>query len=108
MHGAEDMVVDHNMVVPQVFRRLGECLDRTCIAAEFDLRVNHTSFHRPLPFHDLSSCASYSPFASRLEQQPDHRHRTLVTTRSQITRRDDDRELQTEQTTSPAGSKALA
>src|SRR5438105_2993328 len=53
MHGAEDMIVDHNMVVTQVFRRLGKCLDRPCIAAEFDLRINHTSFHRPLP---LSRC----------------------------------------------------
>jgi hypothetical protein len=31
------------------------------------------------------------------KQQPEHRHITLAATRSQITRRDDDRELQTEQ-----------
>jgi len=53
MNGAEDMIVDHNMVVTQVFRRLGKRLDRPCIAAKFDLRINHTSFHRPLP---LSRC----------------------------------------------------
>src|SRR5438128_1308535 len=64
MHGAEDMIVDHNMVVTQVFRGLGKRLDRPCIAAEFDLRINHTSFHRRLPFHDLRSCARYTPFAS--------------------------------------------
>ena len=23
---------------------------RPCIAAKFDLRINHTSFHRPVPF----------------------------------------------------------
>ena len=44
MNGAEDMIVDHNMVVTQVFRRLGKRLDRPRIAAEFDLRINHTSF----------------------------------------------------------------
>src|SRR5712675_851612 len=49
MNGAEDMIVDHNMVVTQVFRRLGKRLDRPYIAAKFDLRINHTSFHRPLP-----------------------------------------------------------
>src|SRR4030088_2547761 len=53
MNGAEDMIVDHNMVVTQVFRPLGKRLDRPCIAAKFDLRINHTSFHRPLP---LSRC----------------------------------------------------
>src|SRR5712691_10199127 len=53
MNGAEDMIVDHNMVVTQVFRRLGKRLDRPGIAAKFDLRINHTSFHRPLP---LSRC----------------------------------------------------
>jgi hypothetical protein len=57
MNGAEDMIVDHNMVVTQVFRRLGKCLDRPCIAAQFDLRVNHTSFHHPLPRSGLrASC----------------------------------------------------
>jgi hypothetical protein len=49
MNGAEDMIVDHNMVVTQVFGRLGKRLDRPRIAAKFDLRINHTSFHRPLP-----------------------------------------------------------
>jgi hypothetical protein len=53
MNGAEDMIVDHNMVVTQVFGRLGKRLDRPRIAAKFDLRINHTSFHRPLP---LSRC----------------------------------------------------
>ena len=52
MNGAEDMIVDHDMVVTQVFRRLGKRLDRPCIAAKFDLRINHASFHRPL----LSCC----------------------------------------------------
>ncbi len=49
MNGAEDMVVDDDMVVAQIFRRLGKRLDRPCIAAKLDLRVNHTSFHRPFP-----------------------------------------------------------
>src|SRR5215831_4473384 len=49
MNGAEDMVVDHNMVVTQVLRRLGKRLDRPRSAAKFDQRINHTSFHRPLP-----------------------------------------------------------
>ena len=53
MNGAEDMVVDHNMVVTQVFRRLGKRLDPPWIAAEFDLRINHTSFHRPLPLSTM-------------------------------------------------------
>jgi hypothetical protein len=55
MNGAEDMIVDHDMIVTQAFRRLGKRLDRPCIAAEFDLRINHTSFHRPLPLYDLRS-----------------------------------------------------
>ena len=49
MNGTEDMVVDHDMVVTQVFRGLRKCFDRSRIAAEFDLRVNHTSFHDPVP-----------------------------------------------------------
>jgi hypothetical protein len=49
MNGAEDMVVDHDVIVAQVLGSLGEGLDRTRIAAELDLRVNDTSFHRPLP-----------------------------------------------------------
>jgi hypothetical protein len=49
VNGAEDMVVDDDMVVAQLFRRLSKRLDRSSIAAEFDLRINHTSFHRPLP-----------------------------------------------------------
>jgi hypothetical protein len=28
---------------------LGKRLDRPCIAAKFDLWINHASFHRPLP-----------------------------------------------------------
>ena len=53
MNGAEDMIVDHNMVVTQLFGRLGKRLDRPCIAAKFDLRINHTSFHRPLPLSTM-------------------------------------------------------
>jgi hypothetical protein len=53
MNGAKDMIVDHDMVVTQVFGRLGKRLDRPWIAAKFDLRINDTSFHRPLP---LSRC----------------------------------------------------
>jgi hypothetical protein len=41
------------MVVTQVFRRLGKRLDRPFIAAKLNLRINDTSFHRPLP---LSRC----------------------------------------------------
>src|SRR5690348_13924707 len=49
MNGAQDMVIDHNMVVTQLFGRLGKRLDRPCITAKLDLRINHTSFHRQLP-----------------------------------------------------------
>jgi hypothetical protein len=49
MNGAEDMIVNHNVVVTEVFRRLSKRLDRSCIAAKFDLRINDASFHRPLP-----------------------------------------------------------
>src|SRR5713226_5064708 len=98
MHGAEDMIVDHNMVVTQVLRRLGKRLDRPWIAAKFDLRINHTSFHRPRP---LSRCEVLRRIQTihvqSRKQRPEHRHITLAATRSQITRRDDDRELQTEQ-----------
>src|ERR1700720_2684775 len=84
------------MVVTKVLRRLGKRLDRPCIAAEFDLRINHTSFHRPLP---LSRCLAPDTDHPRpvRKQQPEHRHITWAATRSQITRRDDDPELQTEQ-----------
>src|SRR5216683_4488443 len=64
MNGAEDMIVDHNMVVTQVFRRLGKRLDRPRIAAKFDLRINHTSFHLHFLFHDVRSCAGYRPSTS--------------------------------------------
>src|SRR6266480_3748254 len=64
MNGAEDMIVDHNMVVAQVFRRLGKRLDRPCIAAKFGLRINHTSFHRPFPLSRCEVLAGYGPFAS--------------------------------------------
>jgi hypothetical protein len=57
MNGAEDMIVDDDMVVTQVFRRLGKRLNRPCIAVEFDLRINHTGFHRPL-FHAVTDRAS--------------------------------------------------
>jgi hypothetical protein len=53
MNGAEDMIVDHNMVVTQVFGPLGKRLDRPRIAAKFDLRINHTSFHRPFPLSTI-------------------------------------------------------
>src|SRR5712691_6854932 len=97
MNGAEDMIVDHNMVVTQVFRRLGKRLDRPGIAAKFDLRINHTSFHRPLP---LSRCEVLRPIQTihvRSGRAARTRHITLAATRSQITPRDDDRELQSEQ-----------
>jgi hypothetical protein len=53
MNGAADMIVDHDMVVTQVFRHLGKRLDRPRIAAEFSLRLNHTSFHRPFPLSTM-------------------------------------------------------
>src|ERR1700730_8315785 len=64
MNGAEDMIVDHNMVVTEVFGRLGKRLDRPRIAAKFDLRINHTSFHRPLLFHAVRFWAKYRAFTS--------------------------------------------
>jgi len=45
MNSAEDVIVDDDMVVPQVFGRLGKRLDRSRIAAKFDLRINYTGFH---------------------------------------------------------------
>src|SRR5229473_4777447 len=98
MDGAEDMIVDHNMVVTQVFRRLGKRLDRSCIAAKFDLRINHTSFHRLLPLSRCEVLRQIQTIHVRSgSSSPKHRRITLAATRSQITRRDDDRELQTEQ-----------
>jgi hypothetical protein len=65
MNGAEDMIVDHNMVVTQVFRRLGKRLDRPCIAAKFELRINLTpAFIVHFLFHDVRSCARYRPSTS--------------------------------------------
>src|SRR5216683_1618476 len=98
MNRAEDMIVDHNMVVTQVFRRLGKRLDRSCIAAKFDLRINHTSFHRLLPLSRCEVLRQIQTIHVRSgSSSPKHRRITLAATRSQITRRDDDRELQTEQ-----------
>jgi len=98
MNGAEDMVVDHDMVVTHVFRRLGKRLDRPGIAAKFGLRINHTSFHRPLP---LSPTWGLTPDTGHSrpvrKQRTKYRHIIFAMTRSQITRSDDDRERQTEQ-----------
>src|SRR5437588_3687199 len=93
MNSAEDMIVDHNMVVAQVFRCLGERLDRPGIAAKFNLRINHTSFHRPLP---LSRCELLRQIQAINVRSGSSSPNTG--TRSQITRRNDDRESQTEQT----------
>ena len=75
------------------------CHRNACIAAKFDLRINHTSFHRPLP---LSRCEVVRPDTGHSrpvrKQQPKHGHIIFAATRSLITPRDDDRELQTEQT----------
>jgi hypothetical protein len=49
MNGTEHVIVDHDMIVSQVFRGLGERLDRPCVTAKFDLRINNASLHRPLP-----------------------------------------------------------
>jgi hypothetical protein len=49
MNGAEDVIIDHDMIVPQVFRGLGKRLDRPHVTAKFDLRINHASLHPPLP-----------------------------------------------------------
>jgi len=86
------------MIVTQVFRRLGKRLDRPCIAAKFDLRLNHTSFHRPFPFSRCEVLHQIQTIRPVRKQQPELRHTTLAATRSQITRRDNDRELQTGQT----------
>jgi hypothetical protein len=56
MHGAEHVIVDHDMVVTQVFRRLGKRLDRSGVAAKFDLRINHASLHRSLLCVMRSTC----------------------------------------------------
>jgi hypothetical protein len=52
---AEHMVVYHNMVVTQVFRRLGKRLDRPCIAAKFDLRIRHRAPSQPRQFALVSA-----------------------------------------------------
>src|SRR4051794_39850339 len=72
MNGAEDMIVDHDMIVTQLFRRLGKGLDGARIAAEFDLRVNHASFHRPL----LSCCDGSRQRRTTCvgQEEPEHRH----------------------------------
>ena len=79
MNGAEDMIVNHDMVVTQVFGRLGKRLDRPCIAPKLDLRINHTSFHCPLP---LSRCEVLRHSHPAPKQQPKHRPITLAATRS--------------------------
>jgi hypothetical protein len=48
MNRTEDMIVDHDMVVTQFLCCLRKRLDRSGIAAELYLRINHTSFHRAL------------------------------------------------------------
>src|SRR5438477_11931317 len=68
MNGAEDMIVDHNMVVTQVFRRLGKRLDRPRIAAKLDLRINHTSFHHPLPLSRCEVTRSDTDWVSLMEK----------------------------------------
>ena len=98
MNGAEDMIVDHNMVVTQVFRRLGKRLDRPCIAAKFDLRIDHTSFHRPLSLSQCEVLRRYRPLASGPEAAARIRaHNFSLDTVADYPARDDDRELQTEQ-----------
>ena len=49
MNGAEHMIIDDNMIITQILRCLCKRLDRSSIAAEFDLWINHASFHN-LPF----------------------------------------------------------
>ena len=44
MNGAEDMVVDHDMIVIQLFGRLGKRFGRPCIPANFGLRINRARF----------------------------------------------------------------
>src|SRR6185369_10310043 len=65
MLSAEHMVVDHNVVVTQVFRGLGEGLDCPGIAAQLDLRINNACFHGPLPHSrsdELAGCDdSFAP-----------------------------------------------
>src|SRR5215469_12652893 len=90
MNGAEDMIVDHDMVVTQVFGRLGKRLDRPRIPAKLNLRINHTSFHRPLCLSRCEVLRQTGPFGSG----PESAARTIA----DYSARDDDRELQMEQT----------
>src|SRR5438128_1632814 len=91
MNGAEDMIVNHNMVVTQIFGRLGKRLDRPRIAAKFGLRINHTSFHRPLPFSRCDVLRQMHAIRVRCGSSSPN-------TDADFTRRGDDREPQTEQT----------
>jgi hypothetical protein len=97
MNSAEDMVVDHDMVVPQVFRRLGKRLDRPGIAAESGLRINHTSFHHP-----SSSFALWDPAPDTRHSGPEAAAQSPAHDFRSDTAADypahDHRELQTEQT----------
>src|SRR5207245_1265342 len=99
MNGAEDMIVDHNMVVTQVFRRLGKRLDRPCIAAKFDLRINHTSFHRRLPLSRCEVLRQIQTIGARSgSSSPNTGAYFRRDTVADYPARDDDRELQMEQT----------
>ena len=86
MIGAEDMIIDHDMIVPQVFRRLGERLDRPRVTTEVNLRINYASPHFSASFF---ARRRYSP-------NPDLRVRSEISRftgydRSRINGRDDDR-----------------
>jgi hypothetical protein len=49
MNGAKNVIIEYDVVVSHIFRRLGEGFDRTSITAKFDLRINHANPHAPLP-----------------------------------------------------------
>ena len=61
MNGAKDVVIDHDMIVTKILRRLSERLDGPRIAAELNLRINHPSLHCPLLLWSVMSCARNPP-----------------------------------------------
>jgi hypothetical protein len=65
MNGTEGVIVDHNMVVTQVFRRLGKRLDRPCVSPPSSICGYTTpTFIAHFLSHGETSCAGPGPFAT--------------------------------------------
>src|SRR5580704_16921911 len=64
MNGTEDVIVDHNMVVTQVFHRLGKRLDHPVSPPSSICGYTAPAFIAHFLFHGVTSCAGSGPFAS--------------------------------------------